>query len=195
MQRRPLSLLAALTAALAMPAIGQAAPLSYSYVEAAYLDTEIDNGPLDLDGSGLQLRGSLPINQNFFVFAGYSDIGFDHSVDATALHVGLGGHLPIQHNIDLVGRVAVVKADLKGRHFGVRADDDGFLLGAHVRAAIAPRWEVEGGLEYVNLDDGGSDTSVLLEGRYFFLDNLAGGLLLDLNDDGNTLGVGVRLTF
>ena len=64
-----------------------------------------------------------------------------------------------------------------------------------MRAAIGPRWEVEGGLEYVNLDDGGSDTSELLEGRYFFLDNLAGGLLLDLNDDGNTLGVGVRLTF
>jgi hypothetical protein len=35
----------------------------------------------------------------------------------------------------------------------------------------------------------------VVEGRYFFIDNLAGGLSVSLGDDVTSLGLNVRLTF
>jgi hypothetical protein len=194
MQKRTVPWSLGLLAAMAaLPLVGHAETMDYSFAELAYVDTELDDGPLDVDGDGIALRGSLAVNPSFFVFAGYTDIGFDFDVDATTLEVGGGGHLPLAPKIDLVGRAGIVKADIEAGNF--EDDDTGLLFGGRVRAEIAPRFEVEGGFDYVDLDDFGNDTSIVLEGRYFFVNQWAGGVKVEIGDDTTALSIGARITF
>ena len=41
----------------------------------------------------------------------------------------------------------------------------------------------------------GDETTIVFEGRYFFMDQLAGGLSVSIGDDRHVLGLNVRLTF
>lgn len=190
MQRRVAGLLAAL---IILPFASQAGTMSYTYIELGYVDTELDVGPTDLDGDGFALRGSLAVHENFFVFAGYEDLGFERGVDSTTFHLGGGVRWPLGSKLDIVGRAAIMKSEID--FGGYDQDDNGFLLGAHLRAEVAPRLELEGGFDYVDLDDQGTDTVIALEGRYFFLDALAGALALQIADDANTIGINLRFTF
>lgn len=191
MQRRILSALAALAAAL--PLASHADVMDYSYAELGYLDTELDGDGFDVDGDGFALRGSLAVHPNFFVFAGYEDLSFDFGVDVSSLEVGAGGHWPITDRVDIVGRLGIVKAELEAGPFDT--DDDGLLFGARVRGVVAPKFELEGGFDYRDLDEAGDDTTIVFEGRYFFVEQVSGGLSVSIGDDVTSLGLNVRLTF
>jgi hypothetical protein len=173
--------------ATALPAVSQADTMDYSFAELAYVDSEFGN----IDGDGISLRGSLPVTKDFFVFAGYWDVGYDFNVDLTSYEVGAGGHLPLADKVDLVGRFGLVKSEFDAGN--TSNDDDGFTMGARVRAALMPRFEVEGGFDYIDLGD--SDTLLILEGRYFFTEQIAGGLRLEFGDDIDSMAFGVRVTF
>jgi hypothetical protein len=190
MQRRILSGLAALAAAL--PLASHADVMDYSYAELGYLDGELDAGNADVDGDGFALRGSLAVHPNFFVFAGYQDLDFDFNVDASLLEVGGGGHWPLTDKIDIIGKLGITKAEVDVGPFD--DDDDGFLLGARLRGVVAPKFELEGGFDYRDLDIG-DETTLVFEGRYFFMEQLAGGLSVSIGDDNTFLGLNLRLTF
>jgi hypothetical protein len=191
MQRRILSGLAAL--AVIAPLASQAGTMDYSYAELGYVDTQLDDDGFDVDGDGFALRGSLAVHPNFFVFAGYQDLSFDFDVDTSLLEVGGGAHWPLSDKIDIIGKLGIVKAELDAGPFD--ADDDGFLFGARVRGVVAPKFELEGGFDYRDLDEAGDDTTIVFEGRYFFLEQLAGGLSVSVGDDVTSLGLNVRWTF
>ena len=48
--------------------------LNYNYIEAAYVDTEIDDNSFDIDGDGIGLGGSVELGETMFLTAGYSAI-------------------------------------------------------------------------------------------------------------------------
>ena len=175
-------------AATALPAVSQADTLDYSFAELAYVDSEFGN----LNGDGISLRGSLPVNETFFVFASYWDVGYDFNVDLTSIEAGGGVHLPFNDKVHLVGRFGLVQSELDTNNFS--SDDDGYTFGAQVRAAVMPRFELEGGFDYIDLGDD-PDTLLIMQARYFFLDNIAGGLRLEFGDDIDSMSLGVRVTF
>jgi hypothetical protein len=192
MQLRTLSLLAALAAAVLPPAAG-ADTMDYSYAEIGFVHTELDSNFSDAEGDGLGLRGSLAINDTFFVFAGYQDLALDFDIDATVLQVGAGARWPLKDKLDVVGRLGIFKSEYEiGRR---DEDEDGFVIGARVRGEVVPRFELEGGFDYADLDDLGNNTSLVGEARYFFMDQLAGGVLVEVGDDASSIGVNVRWTF
>jgi hypothetical protein len=193
MQRSILSGLAALAAAL--PVASHADTMDYSYAELGYVDTKLDADAVDVDGNGFALRGSLAVHPNFFVFANYEHLGYDFDVDTTLLEVGGGGHWPLSDKVDVVGRLGIVKAGLDIDRADIDVDDDGFMFGARVRGVVAPKFELEGGFDYRDLDDAGDDTTIVMEGRYFFLEQLAGGLSVAIGDDVTSLGLNARWTF
>jgi hypothetical protein len=190
MQRRISGLVAVLAAVL--PFASQADTMDYAHVEAGFVDTELDLGD-NFDGDGIALRGSIPFLGNYFAFASYTDLGFDFDVDSTTIAVGAGGHWPLRDKMDIIGRVGIVQSDVEVGPFS--ADDDGFLLGARLRTEVAPKFELEGGFDYIDMDERGDDTSIVLEGRYFFMNQLAGGVLLEFGGDTTTVGVNARVTF
>jgi hypothetical protein len=94
--------------------------------------------------------------------------------------------------MDIVGRLGIVKLEVEAGPFD--DDEDGFLVGARLRGVVAPKFELEGGFDYVDVGDD-DDTALVGEGRYFFTEMFAGGLLISIADDVTTLGLNLRVTF
>lgn len=186
----------AVALALALPVAGQAADFNYSFIDAALAPhAEVDAQNRDIDGKGFQVRGSLAVSPTFFVIAQLQGLDLDYGIDATRLMVGGGGHWPIAANVDLIGTVGVSQLNVD---YGRDDDDDtGVFLGAKVRASVAPRVQIEGGIEYSSAEVGNSGNDVYLvgEGRYHFNDRFAVGGLINYGSDTELLGVTARLSF
>lgn len=181
---------------LALPLMASAEDFSYRYVDVAHFpEAEIDTDDFDVDGDGIQLRGSLPVYQNIFALAEFQDLDLDNGVDATRLMVGAGGHWSLGNNLDLIARGGVVKYEVD---FGRFDDDDtGLFAGVRLRALVAPKIEVEGGVEHLAVDVAGSssDTYLIGEGRYNFTPQWSAGLLITLGGDTSVFGAQGRFNF
>jgi hypothetical protein len=176
---------------LCLPGLASAADFKYTFLEGGYVSTELDVGPVDVDGDGLGVRGSFEFAEEWYAFAGLADLEFDFGVDGTQLEFGAGWHNPINQDVDLIAEVGYVSVDLDSG-FG-SADDDGFGVGVGVRAQAWEQVQLEAGIAYVNLED--SDTSVNFAGRYNLTQTLALALGLSLSDDATGWTLGFRADF
>jgi len=183
-------------AALALPFAASAEQFSYRYVDVAHFPkAEIDLPGGDVDGDGIQLRGSLPVYQNIFALAEFQDLDLDNGVDATRFLIGAGAYWPLGPALDLVVRGGVVKYEVD---FGRFDDDDtGLFAGVRLRSLVAPKVEVEGGVEHMAVDVAGidGDTYLIGEGRYNFTPQFSAGVLFTLGGDTNVFGAQARFSF
>ena len=170
------------------PLAAMADGMNYSYVEADYVDLDVDNGP---SGDGFGVRGSVGFANNWFAFADYVDASVD-VIDIENIAVGLGGHFPINDTLDVVGRVGYTETDLSSGPFS--ASDDGYLLTAGVRGQMS-QFEMEGHVVYTDLSDGGDETAFEFAGRWNFTDMFSAGVAYRIGDDANVLFAGVRLSW
>lgn len=173
---------------LLVPVGAYAGGFNYSYVDVGYIDTEADAGPIDIDGDGVGVLASFSVADEFHVFAGYEDLGFDFDIDTTTIVLGGGMNYVINDDWDFVGRVSYVSVDVDTPVGS--GDDDGYALEGGVRGRLSSEFEIEAGLEYVDVSS--SDTSVFVKGRYYFGSGMAVGAGLDLNDGDTTLTILVR---
>lgn len=178
-----------------VPFLAQAEGLSWSYLEAAYVNTDVDGFNEEVDG--FALRGSFEIVDNLFIFAGYADQGtsvggFD--IDLKSYNAGLGYAWPIGQALDLYGKVGYVKAEVDTNFIG-DVDDDGYLLAVGLRGRAVEQLELEGSVNYVDLSDSGDDTTFDLGARWYFTPQFAVGLEGSFGDDANTYGLGARWSF
>jgi hypothetical protein len=176
---------------LLLPLAAHADGFDYSYVEGGFVSSEINTGPFDADGDGVQLVGSFAIKDEFHLFAGYADQSYDFGIDSTTLSFGAGVNYGLHADWDLIGRLSYVTTEVD-TPFG-SADEDGFGVTGGVRGRLARKVELDAGLNYVDVGD--SDTSLFVSTRYFLNDHLALGGGLGLNDGDTTLNVTVRAQF
>jgi hypothetical protein len=174
----------------AAPLAALAEDMSYSYVDLAYVENDIDNAPT-ADGFGL--RGSIGFAENWLAFAEYSATSVQ-GVDLDTIAVGFGGHYGLAENLDLVGRLGYfeVEVDAGG---GLNASDDGYLFDLGLRGRVGDAVELEGGARYTDLSDGGDDTSLVLGGRFHFNQTWALGAEFQSGDDVETILAYVRASF
>lgn len=194
MRLRSLKWIAA--AACALPLASQADGFSYRYVDLAHLpDADVDADNLDVNGDGLQVRGSLPVYQNFFVTAELLSMDLDNGADVTRLAVGGGGHWPVNPTVDFIARGGFVNYDVEIGNFD--DDDTGLFLSGRLRTTIMPKLELEGGIEYYNVEVAGldDDTYFIGEGRYNITPQLSAGVLFTIGGDTDLFGVQGRLNF
>jgi hypothetical protein len=178
-----------------VPFLAQAEGFSYSYLDAAYVNTDIDQFDEDVDG--FALRGSYELTDNVFVFAGYADqstsvAGFD--IDLQTYNLGLGYAWPLGKALDVYGKLGYVSAEVDAQGFG-DADDDGYSLAVGLRGRAVEQLELEGAVSYVDLSDSGDDTTLDLGARWYFTPQFAFGIEGSFGDDANTYGLGVRWNF
>lgn len=183
----------ALAAALGLAATGaQAGDLGYTYVEGGYQDVDVDD--VDADGDGFTLGGSIALTDMFHLFGGFGTAELDvdgfGDVDYDTWEVGGGINYGIASNADLVGRLSYVSAEVDAGF--ADADDDGYRLYGGVRGRLASPFELEGGISYTDLDDSGDDTAFVGAGRYYFTDQWAAGLSVNVGDDVTVWGLNVR---
>ena len=176
---------------MALPVTVLADGFDYTYVEAGFVNSEIDVGPFDVDGDGFGLSGSFALSDSIHLIGSYSDQDYDFGVSADTLKLGGGFNTSLNSDLDFVAQLAYYDVEVSSG-FG-NADDDGLGVGAGIRARPAPDLELDAGLTYVDLDD--SDTVINLGIRYYFSDTfaLAGGLVDD--DSGLSWSIGVRAEF
>lgn len=180
----------AVLATISAPALAEDS-LNYNYLSASYLDTRLDDP--DLDGDGIDLRGSVEVSDSLFFTAGYASQSFDFDIDLNQWSVGIGGHLPLSDRLDLVGTVSYVDAEIE-TDFG-SDDENGFGTSVGLRAALASNFELEGGISYLDLGDAGDDTTLNLGARYYFSPEFALGAGVSAGDDVTTWNLGVRFEF
>ncbi len=174
----------------AAPLAALADGMSYSYIDAAYVENDIDGAPT-FDGFGL--RGSVGFAENWLVFAEYSATS-TQGFDLNTIAVGFGGHYDLAENLDLVGRLGYfdVEVDAGG---GLDASDDGYLLDLGLRGRVGDAVELEGGARYTDLSDGGDDTALYLGGRFHFNETWALGAEYQSGDDASSILAYVRASF
>jgi hypothetical protein len=177
----------AAVAAFALPFIGHAADFDYSFVQLDYRELNVDRRP---DADGLALRGSLEVAPHVFVMAEYGGYEFDRGLDWDSWRIGGGGHWPINNAWDLVGKIGYAKEDIENFE-----DKSGLFVYGGVRGALAPKFELDAGLEYADLEEPFDEITLLGELRYNFTPAIAAGVLVRVGDDVSALGLSGRFSF
>ena len=184
----------AVAAALLLAAPAMAEGPNYTYLQGGYQRVELDDSFFDVDGDGFGVGGSFDFGNNVFAFAGYSMADFDFGVDVDQLDIGAGYHMPIAERTDFVASIAYVRVEAEASGFG-SVDDSGFGASIGVRSMVTDQLELSGSLNYVDLDDGGDDTSIGGAAWYDVSDVVAIGANLGFGDDTTTYGLGARIYF
>ncbi len=172
-------------------AAGEQGP-NYTFMEAGYQHVEFDD--FEADGDALALQGSFALNDMFNLVGNYqdgsieSDFGVD--VDVTTLELGGGIHMPLSPTVDFVSELTWVTMELDAGAFG-DVDDDGYGLGAGVRAMLTPSLELGGGIKYMDVADE-DDTSFGGKVVYHFTDMFAMTGVASFGDNVTTYGLGLR---
>ena len=179
-------LLAALSIAVNAEGFG------YDFIEIGYSRTEFQ-GP-DVGGDGIDAGGSLSVSERIFLFAAYRATGFDFSIDRTSYGAGVGYGYAVNPSLDLVATASWQYAEFEAPALGT-ADDSGLGLGVGFRIAASEQFEINAGLDYVDVGDSGDNTSLTFRGLYNLNAAFALGLSGSWNDDEATYTLGARLYF
>ncbi|MGH8494700.1 MAG: outer membrane beta-barrel protein [Gammaproteobacteria bacterium] len=201
-----------------------AGDLSYTYLEADYVNLDVDAfgdaGDFvdDFDnGGGFAVRGSFAFGRALFGFADFSrtdaDTNFvndqglrvDADQDVERVDVGVGLALPLAERADFVGRAAYTDIDFGDFAFGATASDDdvddlredssdGYFADARLRAQLTDRLEGSVGARYTDVQ---SADNVSLIGNVLFelTPNLGINLEVDAGDELKTYYLGARYSF
>lgn len=191
--RWPLATIAGGLAATGLSMTAAAASPSYDFVEARYLDTEIDAGPTDVDGDGFSIAGSLELDDSWHLFAGYQDLDFDFGVEFSGFRIGGGYAAPLNDTADVVARVSYIDGEIEA--FGFDQDDSGFGVSLGVRGFFTPQAEARAFVNYTDLDESGSNTALSIAGDYYVTPQFAVGPGVEFDDDATTWSVGARFFF
>jgi hypothetical protein len=168
------------------------ADMNYTNLEINYLDLDVGEG-VSVNGDGFEIGGSWELNDQFHIFGSWQDQSLDFGIDGRTLELGAGWSHGFNDNLDFVGTLSMVDAELE--QGGFTASDDGLAIGGGIRSRLGESFELEAGLKYVDFDESGSDTGISLGGRYYFNDSMALGASMDSNDNADTLRLGFRWEF
>jgi hypothetical protein len=185
----------AIAAALAVVGSAAAAELDYNYAELRYIETELDAGPVDVDGDGFEIGGSLELAQSVHIFGNFQTLDFGSGIDVSAFEIGGGYAMPLNTGTDLVARLSYIDGEIDTPGPGGDADDSGFGFSAGARRMFTPQVEGRAFVNYVDLDESGDEVSFEIAGDYFLNDQIALGASLELGDDVTSWTIGARWFF
>jgi hypothetical protein len=163
----------------------QRVDLDYTYLELRFVDVDTAGG------DGLRFGGSFELQNNWLMVGELTVLDFNNNVDATIVELGGGYVWHYNKDFDFLGTARFVRAEFDTP--GGSVDDSGIALSAGARGLLAPRFEVRGSVNHINLDD--SDTYLELAGDYYFTSSLAAGVSVEFAGDDDTFTIGARWFF
>ncbi len=158
--------------------------LSYTYVEADYLN-------VDGDADGFGLRGSVEFGDSgMYGFGGYNKVEVDDfDIDVDNYELGLGYAHDLSANTDLLSEVAYLNSDADG------FDVDGWRASVGLRGSFTPDFEGLAKLNYVDGDQFDGDFSATLGAQYKFTPMWGLTGEVEVADNAEAYLVGVRASF
>jgi hypothetical protein len=160
---------------------------NYNYVEAYYVNTELDD-------SGIELAGSLALRRDIRVFVSYLDQGYDNDLSRETLQLGVTYHWPLTEKLDMLVEAALADTEIERGNRTV-VNDDGFILGAKLRAWMRPDLELQGGLQLDDSAGSGTDTIAEIGAQYYLRSTLSLGARLRTDEEATALFLGARYFF
>lgn len=186
---RMISTIVLLTVALPSISVAQ---FSYNTIEISLID--VDFGRASADGDGYEIAGSFDINERLFALASYQDQSLDFGIDGSSFALGIGFHDELGDDLDFVASATLIGSEVKALGFSI--DDDGFGIAGGVRGRLADTFQLDALLNWVDLDNSGSDTFISLAGRYYFNEQFAISARTNIGDDNRDIfQLGVRIEF
>ena len=186
-----IALLASAAPAAAQVASGARSVFSYTWLEVEYFQVDFDAFEDDLSGFGLS--GSIELAGNLHLVAGYGSGDIDvlgTNVDTDEFSAGLGFHAALDERVDGFAEARYINSEITVDAIDLSDSEDGYGLGAGIRFLAADRLEVFGRLDYIDLVDG--STTFTGGARFYPTPNVGLGVRYSLNDDADTLGIGLR---
>ncbi len=178
----------------ALSATAGAQGFGYSYLQASYGTVSFDDSIVDVDGSGFGVSGSYAFNEDFHIAGEYQTADMDFGVDLNILEVSVGYHTALSQKLDLTAKFGYLNAEIEAAGVG-SSDDDGFLIGAGVRGALSDTVELNGGIDYIDFDQGGGETRANAGFLFALTDTMTVGAKASFWDDINVYQLNLRFDF
>ena len=170
-----------------------ASDLSYSYIEVAYIESDIDVDGIDVDGDGFGFLVSNDIADNLAIFFGYEDEEFDFDIDGEALSFGFDYHTPISETGDVVISFALVDVEISQPTFGSE-DDTGNVIQVGFRNQINETAEVGAFISRIDVFDD-TETSYGFNLALGATDGVQFTFGYGKGDDTDTISIGIRANY
>jgi hypothetical protein len=166
---------------------------NYNYLQASYGAVSFDDSIVDVDGDGLGISGSYGFHPDFYLAAEYQTADMDFGVDLNILELAVGYHTPLSEQLDFTVQLGFLDAEVESG-FG-SADDDGFMIGAGLRGALTDAVELNGGIDYIDFDQGGGETRANAGFLFALTETLTVGAEASFWDDINVYQLNLRFDF
>jgi Ax21 family sulfation-dependent quorum factor len=177
--------LLALALVAVMPFAAQADDkLSYSYVEADYVN-------VDGDADGFGVRGSFEFGQSgFYGLGGWRSVEIDDTnIDVDQWELGVGYAHDLSENLDLIAEAAYDQVDVEGY------DEDGYRATVGLRGSFSPNFEGLAKVSFVDGDNVDGDFVGTLGAQYKFTPTWGIVGEAEFADGGEAYTLGVRASF
>jgi len=193
---------AVLGLALVAPAAQAAdATLSYTYIEAHYVDLELDAGDgLDFSANGGGVNGNIAFGDSgFYGLAGYDTVGETIAgidIDISRVTAGVGYAFKVDERLHVISEIAYVDYELDTADFG-SGSADGYRASVGLRGLMADNIEGLAKIGYTRVEDSGIrflDGTVSELGFRWHIDAAwSAGLSTEFGDDITSYKLGLRL--
>lgn len=164
---------------LTLSAVAGAEEFDYNWLGFSF--GTIDYDP-NLDGDKLGIDGSFAFHEDFHAFGSYEVADLDFGIDSTSFDIGVGYNTELSSVVDAWARLSFEYLEFEGPGGGSN-DESGLGFGVGLRFAATPQIELNGAIEYVDLDDLADDTALILGGLYSFTPQFALGFFGKWSDD------------
>jgi len=113
---------------------------SYTYAEIGYIYFDADN----YDGYGGRVNISYGATEHIFLKMGYArkviDVSSVSDIDADRFNIGIGGHMSVTDNVDVLGVVSYIDQEYSG---GIPTEaDEGYQADLGVRGMLTKKVEL-----------------------------------------------------
>ncbi|WP_347331534.1 outer membrane beta-barrel protein [Marinimicrobium locisalis] len=170
--------------ALSLPVLADA--VSYNYAGLRYVDQDLDD--YDCGQDGLNVYGSLDIQQGFFGQASLTDVSGEGGCGSMTISASGGYRIPFNKQFDLYGTIGFESTDVD-----VGNDDSGLVIAGGLRGFIAENLEAKVELAHRTAFDG--DTGINGGVAYFFTPQISATFDLGVSSEATTWGLGARMNF
>jgi|GEM_PF-865141 len=164
----------------------RAPAVSYTYAGARYMFQDLDDHNCDQDG--INLYGSLDIQDGWFAKAAFTDVSGDNNCGSSTVNAGGGYHTRFDDRMDMYATLS-----FESTSPDVGDSDSGLVMAGGIRGFLTGN--LEGGLEifHATAFDGTTGINGLL--AYWFNDAVALTGDVGLASDVTTFAIGARLNF
>lgn len=148
----------------------------------------------DIDEIGIEVAGSTAVTRNLVVFGYYRDFRPDELTDRKTLSIGVGHRWNVRPNMDVLASAAYADNEIDAGGAS-SADEEGIVVGGHVRGWVTQRMELNGAVLLDNSTGSSTETIVEVGAQYFRARNWSYGGRVRAGEDDTALFLGVQFYF